>query len=360
MSDRGPQHRRKHEILAAAIPHVVAQASGILRGIEKRDTHTVLAQRVIILHWCLDGILRLRGGDQHTPPPARREAEYKEAFDIFIRKTRDELLDLLADLVQVPERDWPGVKSLVILLVSLDALNLECRRRAGHRGIRRQVEAIRAGQDPPGRLKGLLRTTRVFGHTLAKWGGLSADEKKLADVESQDNICLEVLTELVKRRETVSTDLTVEGDRIPGGPFAVLYPLRKPWWGPVAARLRTQDILESVRALHPEVDDSLERYPLEAKDRLRAYRQAFTQEAVPTEAPTEPSCDPWAATEAADWFQRLEAFVCTTWNPRTWRAAQARWEGKTEEEAARVARVSRRELDRRLAAIQAWVKMEIG
>ncbi len=390
MSDRGPQHQRKRDLLAAAIPHVLAQASGSLHGIEKRDTHTLLALRVIILHWCLDGILRLRGAHHSPPSHSQREARYAEAFHIFTHKTPSELLDQLADLVQNPARDWPGVKALLILLLSLDALNLETRRRVGHHAIRRQVEAIRAGQDPPGRLKGLLRTTRVYKHTLAEWGGLPKDEKKRAEVEPQDNICLEVLTELVERRETVSTDLTVDGDRIPGGPFAVLYPVCEPWWGPVAAHLRTQDILESVRELHPEVDDSLERYPLEAKNRLEAYRQNVHGE-LPVDAvvalggPAKrgkharpPSFRtrwkggflieedtkvhtahlyeaPLLADRSQelerDSLQRLEAFVCTMWGQSMWAALRLRDKKATWKAVAQAAGISPRELLRRRAII---------
>ncbi len=390
MSNRGSQHRRKRDILAAAIPHVLAQASGSLYGIDKRDTHTLLALRVIILHWCLDGILRLRGAHQSPPHPSRREAQYKEAFHIFTHKTPSELLDQLADLVQVPERDWSGVKALLILLLSLDALNLETRKRAGHRGIRRQWEAIRqGGPDATGRLIGLLRNTRVFGATLAQWGDLP--ESAGPEAVAQDDICLQVLTELVTKRAGVLTDLTV--GEIPEGPFVALYPVRKPWWQPVAARLVMQDILQIVRALHPEVDDSLERYPLEAKDRLEAYRQNVHGE-LPVDAvvalggPAKrgkharpPDSRPvrkggllfekdvkgrmaplFEAPLLADGpreleqdsLQRLEVFVCTMWGQPMWEALKLRDKKATWGTVAQAAGIDPRELLRRRAIIAQW------
>ncbi len=396
MSDRGPQHQRKRDIFAAAIPHMLAQARGCLHGIEKRDTHTLLAFRAIILHWCLDGILRLQGAHHSPPSPSRREARYKEAFHIFTHKTPSELLDQLADLVQVPERDWPGVKALLILLLSLDALNLETRRRARHRGIRKQWETIRqGGPDATGRLKGLLRTTRVFGATLAEWGGLPEDEKKRAEVEPQDNICLHVLTELVTKRESVLTDLTVGG--LPGGPFAELYPVRKPWWGPVAARLAVQDILQIVRELHAEVDDSLERYPLEAKDRLEAYQKdvhgelpadayvalggpekrgkhaqppssrtvwkgglLFEEDSKGRMAPLyeAPPLADGSQEPEQDSLQRVEAFVRRTWGRRMWAALTLRDKEESWETVAQAAGINRRELSRRRKILDAWKQQQ--
>jgi hypothetical protein len=68
---------------------------------------------------------------------------------------------------------------------------------------------------------------------------------------------------------------------LPDGPFAALYPVRRPWWKPIAARLCVENIQASLAALYAQTDDTIETYPLKAFDRLKTHHEEHEDGRLP-------------------------------------------------------------------------------
>ncbi len=328
----------------------------------------------------------MRGAHLNPPAVAEREAVYRQAFESVNMATPAEWRQEIVALYWEPHRDGPGVRALVLLLVMLELLNAECRRRHAHNTTRQAVEAWRRGEgNPDATLDTLTRTWRVFGKRLEEWYAPPVAPPHRGDTTSaraaawaeHDGNCLDELRKVVAAYDAVVDDVTAGDVSIPplsDGPFAPLYPVRRPWWKPSATRLCAENILASLRELYAKTDDGIEAYPLKALDRLRAHHETHRTGHLPLDeavalgarirtgvrkgARTTPTPAPDAPPPEAppDYAERLEAFVSKTWGRSMWEALKLRiMDTRTSWEAvARAAGISKAEMLFRRRMLREW------